>query len=104
MEKLSHLPLGDIDVLPPADFRELIRSTVTDNLVQAHDRNEMSYNKRSREVSFQPGEGVFRRSFQQSDFVKGFNPKLVKQWIPSRVVKRISTALYELEDRWVSRH
>lgn len=99
MRKLSHLPLNDVDVLPPSDFRELIRSSVVDNLAHSHDVNERSYNKRSREVAYHPGQEVYRRSFQQSDFVKGFNSKLGKQWIPARVVKRIGTALYELEDK-----
>lgn len=99
LQKLSRLALTEVEVLPPADFRELIKSTVVDNLEKAHDRNERTYNVRSREVTYQPGQEVFRRSFKQSDFVKGFNSKLAKQWIPARIVRQIGTALYELEDR-----
>lgn len=97
LQKPQTLPLTDVEVLPPAEFRDLINSTDINNL--AHDHHKKVYNTRIRQGYYVPGQKLFRRSFQQSDFVKGFNAKLGRQWVAARVVKKIGTALYELEDR-----
>lgn len=99
LRNLNALAAGEIEVLPPPEFRYALNREVRDRLRQAQDRNKQTYNIRSREVTFQPGQEVFRRSFQQSDATKNFNAKLAKQWIPARIVRRKGSCLYELEDR-----
>lgn len=89
----------DIDVVPTHDFRELIHADVSENLRQAHDIHEKTYNFRSRPVEYLPGQEVFRRNFRISDFAKAYNAKLGRQWLKSRVTKKLGTAMYLLEDQ-----
>ena len=63
-----------------------------------HDKHERSYNVRSREVRFRPGQEVFRRNFAQSEFKNNFNAKLAPKFIKCRILRKIGSSLYELED------
>lgn len=98
LRKLKSIPYGDVEVLPPRNFRQLVHDRVKDNLKQAHVQNEFQYNIRSRAVQFRPGQEVFRRSFARSKFSKNFNAKLGKQWIKARIAERVGNCLYKLED------
>lgn len=98
LRELEALPESEVEVLAPTDFRAVVNERVQDKLEQAYRRHERAYNSRSRLVSFVPGQEVFRRNFQLSNFAQGKNAKLNRQWIKARVVKRIGTAMYELED------
>lgn len=93
------LPTSDIRVVPSADFRDVVQEKVRERLQQAHDRNAKTYNTRAKEVSFRPGQEVFIRNFKQSDFAKNFNAKLGKQWTPARIVAKIGSSLYKVEER-----
>lgn len=95
---LGSIPAGDIEVLPPKNFRQLVHARVKENLLQAHLRNERTYNLRSRVVNFRPGQEVYRRSFTQSKASKNFNAKLGKQWLKARIVKSVGNCMYNLED------
>lgn len=99
LRSLQALPTGDIEVVPPDDFRHSINCQVRERLQQAHDRNQRTYNKRSREVVFSPGQEVFIRQFRQSDFAQNFNAKLGRMWKPARIVSRKGSAMYVVEDR-----
>lgn len=99
LRDLQLLPVGDVQIVPPAEFREKIHDKVKENLQQAHQRNARTYNTRTREVTFQPGQEVFIRNFKLSDFKNNFNAKLGKQWIPARIVARKGSCLYEVEER-----
>lgn len=99
LRELRSLGVSDIDVVPVGEFREGLNSEIREKLRQAYDRNQQTYNMRSREVSFHTGQEVFIRSFRQSDFAKNFNSKLGKQWIPARIVAKVGSCLYEVEDR-----
>lgn len=96
LKSMQSLPVGDV---PAAEMREELNMQMRERLQEAHERNARSYNTRSREVAYQPGQEVFRRNFQQSDMANNYNAKLGKQWVPARIVKRKGTCLYELEDR-----
>lgn len=98
LRTLQGLSSGEMEVLPAAEYRDVIHENIKKNLQTAHDRHERVYNTRSREVVFQPGQEVYRRNFAQSDFSKGFNAKLGRQWLKGRVVRKIGTAMYEMED------
>lgn len=98
MRELAALPEGDIEILSPPDFRQIVGDKVRKNLEAAYDRHQKSYNTRCRQVDFSVGQEIFRRNFQPSNFQQGHNSKLAKQWLKARIVKKIGTAMYELED------
>lgn len=98
LRELEALPESDIDVLPPTDFRMLVSDRVRTNLNAAYERHKKAYNARSRLVNFSVGQEVYRRNFQLSNFSKGLNAKLGKQWVKARVLRQLGKCMYELED------
>lgn len=98
LRKLNSIPEGDIEVLPPKDFRQLVHERIKENLHRAHLRNEKTYNLRSREVKFRPGQEIYHRVFAQSNFKKQFNAKLGKQWRKARILEKKGSCMYILED------
>lgn len=98
LRELDALPESDIDVLAPPDFRQLVGEQVRKNLQSAYNRHEELYNRRSRDVTFTEGQEVYRRNFRLSNFAKGENAKLGKQWVKARVKQKLGHAMYELED------
>lgn len=96
--ELEALPENEVEVLAPHDFRALIGEKVKTNLEAAYHRHEKAYNVRCRVVNFAPGQEVYRRNFQLSNFAQGLNAKLGKQWLKSRIVRRLGNLMYELED------
>lgn len=98
LRELKGLQEYDINVLPPADHQSLVHSTVADNLEHAHADHARTYNTRSREVKFKPGQEVYRRNFVQSSFKKQINAKLAKKFLKCRIRRKVGTALYELEN------
>ena len=98
LRKLGCLSEPETEVLHKADVMRLTVDKVSKNLRKAYEKHEKTYNVRSREVVFQPGQEIFRRNFVQSNFKNNFNAKLAKKFIKCRVVKKIGKALYELED------
>lgn len=98
LRTLQGLSTGDMDILPPSDFSNIVNENIENNLQRAHSRHEKAYNTRCRPVEFRIGQEVFRRNFTQSDFAKGFNAKLGKQWVKARIRQKIGTCMYELED------
>lgn len=97
--ELEALPENEIEIIAPPDFRALVSEKVRKNLEAAYKRHEKSYNARSRNVCFSPGQEVYRRNFQLSNFAQGLNAKLGKQWIKARILRRIGNSMYELEDK-----
>lgn len=98
LNKLDSLPTSDTSVLPPPDFQNVLYSQVQDRLRRAHENHERTYNTRTKFVSYRPGQELYRRSFAQRNFKKNFNAKLAKKFIKCRIVRKIGTAMYELED------
>lgn len=99
LRQLNELPVSSTQILPPADFREAVREDVRCNLEAAHKRHEDTYNTRCKPTNFRSGQEVFVRAFNQSNFAQGHNAKLAKQWIPARIISKVGSALYTLEDR-----
>lgn len=61
-------------------------------------RNERSYNLRSREVTYNEGQEVFRRNFKQSSFEHNYNSKLAPTFLKARIRRKMGNSYYELED------
>lgn len=95
---LKAMNQSNLSVLPSSDYNAILCSQIQDRLRRAHKKHESSYNMRSKPVSFRPGQEVFRRNFVQSDFAKNFNAKLSKKFVKCRIVRKLGSVLYELED------
>lgn len=80
------------------DSLALMGDRARKHMQKQHERNERTYNLRSREVSYREGQEVFRRNFKQSNFAQGFNSKLAPTFIKARVRRKIGNCNYELED------
>jgi len=74
-----------------------IFTRVRDLLRRAHDRNIQYYNKKRRDVSFQVGDLVWKRTYVQSAGGKHFSAKLAPKYERCKVVKKLSPLVYELE-------
>lgn len=99
LRNLQSLPTSDVEVVTDADHREALHRTIRENLEKARKRNERTYNTRTRDVQFSPGQEVYLRNFAQSDASRNFNAKLGKQWCPARIVRRQGANIYVVEKR-----
>ncbi|XP_037816475.1 uncharacterized protein LOC119614632 [Lucilia sericata] len=97
-KKLQCLHDPEIDIVPKPVKMDLVRHKIRENLHKAYLKNEKTYNTRCRQVKFVPGQEVYRRNFQQSDFKNNFNAKLAKKFLKCRIVRPIGNSLYEVED------
>lgn len=96
-KQLKSLDDHEIYTLNHKDRLELIRSKIKENLAVAYDKGARTYNKRSREVRFLPGQEVFKRNFVQSNFAKNINAKFCRKFTKCRIVKAVGNNIYELE-------
>ncbi|XP_065354921.1 uncharacterized protein LOC135958503 [Calliphora vicina] len=97
-KKLQSLSDPEFNIIPKSVKMDLIRQKIRENLHRAYLRNEKTYNTRCRQVKFVPGQEVYRRNFQQSDFKTNFNAKLAKKFLKCRIVRPVGNSLYEVED------
>lgn len=83
-----------------SDLQELndIFSQVRTSLRQSYERNKIQYNLRRRDVQFDIGNIVWRRSFVLSDASKHFSAKLAPKFLRSKVIGKISPVAYRLSD------
>lgn len=81
-----------------SDSFDLVRSKALHVMRKQQERNEKQYNLRSRHVSYDVGQEVFRRNFSQSSLEKGYNVKLAPTFIKCKVRRKIGNCYYELED------
>ena len=96
--KLNGLNESELNILPLSTKLELIREKIKNNIHVAYEKNQKTYNTRTKIVNYRPGQEVFRKNFILSDSSKNFSAKLSKKYLPARIVKRIGNVLYELED------
>lgn len=77
-----------------------IFSKVKENLKKAYHRYEKYYNLRANDKlpDFEIGELVYKKNFFQSNKLKKFNAKLAKIYSTARVIAKIGSNCYELED------
>ncbi|XP_061399459.1 uncharacterized protein LOC133335171 [Musca vetustissima] len=80
------------------DSRDIAARKALDVQQKQFARNEKTYNLRSREVTYEEGQEVFRRNFKQSCFEQGYNAKLAPTFLKARIRKKIGNYYYELED------
>lgn len=98
MRNLELIDDYETAVLPKNDKHDLTRLRIRENLQKSFEQHAKTYNIRSRAVQFQPGQEIYRRNFQLSDFSKQRNAKLGKKFVKCRILKSVGKNLYELED------
>lgn len=96
--KLGTLEDGSVEIIPKHSIHDLIRNTIKEKLHDSYERSAARYNTRSREVHFKPGQEILRRNFVLSDAARHLNSKLCRKFVKCRVVKKVGTSLYEIED------
>lgn len=101
--------LQDGSVVPPVEdnkkygdkIQELktIYRDVADRLKDAHERNAQRYNLRRRPVTYQVGDIVLKKNFQQSNAANYFSAKLAPRFVgPYMVAKKVSPLVYTLAE------
>lgn len=85
-------------VLSREDSLDVMRIRAQKALQKQAEKNERIYNIRSREVSFQEGQEVYRKNFKLSNFAAGYNAKLGPRYVKARIRKKVGNSTYELED------
>lgn len=103
----SHYLNEDIDEIiyqPRDDYAENlgVLSTIFDQvqnaLLKAYSRNTRSYNLRRKNVEFNVGDVVWKRTYYQSDKDKYFSKKLAPKYVKCKVIKKQSPIVYDLVD------
>jgi len=67
-------------------------------LEKAHDRNVKYYNQKRRDVVFEVGDFVWKRTYVQSAGSKYFSAKLAPKYERCKIVKKLSPLVFELEN------
>lgn len=80
------------------DSFNVMRTKAAEFMRKQFERNEKLYNLRSREVSYDVGQEIYRRNFRLSNFEQGYNSKLAPTFIKARVRGKLGKSYYELED------
>lgn len=97
LRKFECLTEGQFNVVPHDCRMNNIHAKTKENIAQAHDRSSKTYNTRSRDIQYRVGQEIFRKNFQQSNFKKGINAKLLPPYVKCRIRKRVGSSCYELE-------
>lgn len=98
LEKLECLSGDTPEIASRIDRLQVIREKVADILRKAQVRHAKAYNLRSREVTFNVGQTVYRRNFCQSDAARGYSAKLAPKLIKCRIKTKCGNSIYEIED------
>lgn len=80
------------------DSLQIMAKRASERMQKQFIRNERSYNLRSKEISYEVGQEVFRRNFKQSNFEQGYNAKLAPIFVKARIRRKLGNCYYELED------
>lgn len=80
------------------DPLEKARKIAKENLIKAHQRSSKHYNLRTRPISFNVGDFVWKKNFTQSDAAKKICAKLLDPYVKCRVKTKAGTNTYVLED------
>lgn len=67
-------------------------------LMKSHSRNSTKYNLRRKNVEFNVGDIIWKRTFYQSDKDSKFSKKLAPKYVKCRIIGKKSKLVYELQD------
>jgi transposase InsO family protein len=71
---------------------------VVKQMQDSHERTKKRYDLRTREVTYKPGDVVWRTNFQLSDASKDYCAKLGKRRVKCIVIRKVGTSCYELSN------
>lgn len=77
---------------------QAVREEVLQNLQRAHQVSRNRYDERTKPLSFEPGERVWRKNRSLSNAAADFSAKLAPKYMPSRIIRHIGQDTYELRD------
>lgn len=80
------------------DSLQIIRQDLQTHLKAAYQKNQKTYNLRTRCQTFSIGQEVLRRNFVQSNLEKRFNAKLAPLFVKARVKEKLGNHYYMLVD------
>lgn len=80
------------------DKLQLIRNDIQKHIDRAFEKNRSQYNLRTRPISYDVGQTVYRRNFAQSNLEKKFNSKLAPTFLKSKIKEKIGNHYYILDD------
>lgn len=75
-----------------------IFNLVQDSLKKAHIKNAKYYNRKRRDVTFEVGDYVWKRTYKLSAAHKHFAAKLAPKYERCKVLRKLSPLVYELEN------
>ncbi|XP_034140847.1 uncharacterized protein LOC117591631 [Drosophila guanche] len=84
--------------LSRADEFQKIRSNIEKHLTKAYERNQRTYDLRSKPRSFEVGQEVIKRNFSLSSAANNVNAKLAPVGVKARVKQKCGQLIYLLED------
>lgn len=97
LRKLNALNEPSFD-LSRDDSLQVMRNKIKKCIKEAFDKNQNTYNLRTRQQIFNVGQIVYRRNFAQSNQEKSFNAKLAPVFIKAKVKEKLGRHYYVLED------
>lgn len=78
--------------------RKTIYEKVAAYLKAAYENNKKRYDLRSREITYEPNELIYRRNTKLSNAADKYSAKLADKFIKAQIVKRVGTNTYEVKD------
>lgn len=98
VRRLNAVEDGEILLLPRQKRLQCIREKIRLNLAKANEKGAKTYNIRTRDIRFVPGQEVYRRNFVLSDSSKYLSSKLCPKFVKCRIVQSVGKNMYELEN------
>lgn len=98
LRKINSVGESDLEILSTSDRLRLVHDQIRSNLSKAFKKNEHTYNLRSREIVFEPGQKVFVRTHPISDASKNFSAKLAPKFIKAFILSRQGNVNYIVGD------
>lgn len=81
-----------------AEKLKIIREKVLENLKKAFDNNKRRYDMRSRDISFNIGDVVWKRNTELSNAANYHSAKLAPRFVKCKIQKKIGSNTYALTD------
>lgn len=75
-----------------------IREDITNRLKTAYEENKKRYDLRSRQITYNVGDIVWRKNFKLSNKSEKYSAKLSPKYIKCLIEKKIGTNVYQLRD------
>lgn len=75
-----------------------IRKIVKEKLIKAHDKSAIRYNLRTRSISYNVGDIVWKKEYALSDTANNIIGKYKDRYVKCKIVKKVGSNTYEIEN------